>query len=265
MQFQYASDLHLELPENRRFVMNGGIEPAADCLILAGDIAPVRDIESAAEFWDWCSANFDRTIFVPGNHDFYGSWCNLEALLTFESFDIRPNVVCANNAVVSVGDVDLFCSTLWSALDPRCEGPIVDILLDFHEIAIGDHLLTAGEFNALHRHCLHFMKQAVADSKSHGCKHRVAVTHHMPTWKVVAPWHKDSPLTSGFAVDLDDWILEAPFDIWVYGHSHTSIEAEIGATKILSNQLGYLRASENKEYRRTKICEAGIHNRALTD
>ena len=54
MQFQYASDLHLELPENRRFVMNGGIEPAADCLILAGDIVPVRDIESAAEFWDWC-------------------------------------------------------------------------------------------------------------------------------------------------------------------------------------------------------------------
>lgn len=36
MRLQYASDLHLEIPANRDFVLAGAIEPEADYLLLAG-------------------------------------------------------------------------------------------------------------------------------------------------------------------------------------------------------------------------------------
>ena len=39
MIIQYASDLHLERSANFRHVMQGGIAPAGDVLVLAGDVA----------------------------------------------------------------------------------------------------------------------------------------------------------------------------------------------------------------------------------
>lgn len=39
MRLQYASDLHLEIPANRDFMLAGALEPAADYLLLAGDIS----------------------------------------------------------------------------------------------------------------------------------------------------------------------------------------------------------------------------------
>ena len=39
MRLQYASDLHLEMPANRDFMLAGALEPAADYLLLAGDIS----------------------------------------------------------------------------------------------------------------------------------------------------------------------------------------------------------------------------------
>ena len=78
MIIQYASDLHLERSANFRHVMQGGIAPAGDVLVLAGDVANLFDLERCGCFWDWCSEHFKQTIFVPGNHDYYGTWRAME-------------------------------------------------------------------------------------------------------------------------------------------------------------------------------------------
>ena len=73
----------------------------------------------------------------------------------------------------------------------------------------------------------------------------VVVTHHLPTRAVVAPEHKSSLLNSAFATELGNFIADSRIDAWIFGHSHANIDAIIGNTRIVCNQLGYVYYREN--------------------
>jgi hypothetical protein len=62
---------------------------------------------------------------------------------------------------------------------------------------------------------------------------------------VVAPEHKSSLLNSAFATELGDFIADSRIDAWIFGHSHANIDATIGNTRIVSNQLGYVYYNEH--------------------
>ncbi len=47
-------------------------------------------------------------------------------------------------------------------------------------------------------------------------------------------------LNSAFASEYGDLIADGRIDAWIYGHSHTNIDAEIGGTRIISNQMEYV-------------------------
>lgn len=57
---------------------------------------------------------------------------------------------------------------------------------------------------------------------------------------------------------LHDWICsfrrnmivgvdnnDSRIDAWIYGHSHTNIDTEIGSTKVICNQMGYVFENEH--------------------
>ena len=102
MIIQYASDLHLVFPQNYQYVTTKGLLPEGDVLVLAGDVADLFYLYRYDAFWDWCEEHFNHTIFVPGNHDYYGVWESKKELIGPLKVKIRDNVLCCNNAVQGI-------------------------------------------------------------------------------------------------------------------------------------------------------------------
>ena len=243
MKIQYASDLHLELSGNSKYVKEIPFEVTGDVLVLAGDTAYLRDKNLPnSKFWEWASENYREVFLVPGNYEYYGFGDVLENGDSW-SREILPNVHYYQNKVVRVDDTDFILTTLWSRISPADEFVIWRGMNDFHQICYGGNLFLPSNFNDEHEKCLAFIKKSVAESDA---KHIVVVTHHLPTMAVVAPHHKKSPLNTAFAVDLHDYIADSRIDVWIYGHSHTNIDTEINGTKVVCNQLGYVQRGEHE-------------------
>ena len=178
---------------------------------------------------------------MPGNHEFYG---NGDVLAYGDSWSrkILPNVHYHQNKVVRIDDVDFILSTLWSHIRPEDEYFVHRGMNDFRQILYNGCRFTPADFNAEHEKCLDFIKRSVAESTA---EHIVVVTHHLPTMVVVAPEHKGNLLNSAFATELGNFIADSRIDAWIFGHSHANIDATIGNTRIVCNQLGYVYYREN--------------------
>lgn len=251
MKIQYCSDLHLEFLENRDFINEDSLKPVGDMLLLAGDIVPFLASNKYEYFFDYISANFQTTYWLPGNHEYYG----YDLTKRTGSFreEIRSNIFLINNQVVDHGDVHLLFSTLWSQISPANDWVIQQSISDFHVIKTGNKKLTAFQFNQLHRECLKFLTEAL---KKQVLGKKIVITHHVPTLMNYPEKYKRDVLNEAFATELYDFIEIHKPDYWIYGHHHTNTPAfEIGNTQMLTNQLGYVRYNEHELFR----ADAVIH------
>lgn len=237
MKIQYASDLHLELTHNAKYINTLPIEAVGDVLVLAGDIFNLCDkTPPCPKFWEWASKSYREVLIVAGNHEYYHNY-DIEADGESWTREILPNVHYHQNRVVRVENTDFILSTLWSDIEPQDEEYIREQMPDFRQIMCNGKRITPADYNATHRRCLEFIRRSVAESDA---EHIVVVTHHLPTMAVVAPQHLESRLNSAFATELREFIAESRIDAWIFGHSHSNAEAVIGGTLITSNQLGYV-------------------------
>ena len=246
LRIQLVSDLHLEFPQNRQWLAQHPLQLTGDILLVAGDTAYLdlpgsgKNTYSAYKFWDWASENYREVIVCLGNHDFYGYY-DLASIPDGYCKLIRHNVHAYYNAVVHLDDVDIIVSTLWSKIEPYNAYLIEHNVSDFDRIMYNGHRLTSDDFNREHERCIAFVKQAVKTSKANT---KIVLTHHVPTQLCIAKEFQGSTINGAFTVELGDYIIGSGIDYWVYGHSHRNIDAQIGKTKILSNQLGYVSQNE---------------------
>lgn len=245
MIIQYASDLHLEFYDNSVFLARGPFKVAGDVLVLAGDTLPLIEFEDYKRhrFFDWCSKNYRETFLIPGNHEYYHN--DIGMYPDTWSMHLRDNVTMYENDSVVLDDTEFILSTLWSHIPMSKWLTLRKGMSDFALIKYNEKPFTATEYNALHERDLAFIKAGIAASKT---KHKVVVTHHVPSRFLVAPEFRNSNLENGFTVDLTDYIESSGIDLWVYGHSHRSIETIIGNTRMASNQIGYVSYGEYIKY-----------------
>ena len=241
MKVQYASALHIEFYDNSVFLARGPFKVAGDVLVLAGDTLPLKEFDAYKQhrFFDWCSRNYRETFLIPGNHEYYHD--DIARYPDSWERKLRDNVTMFENRSVVVDDTEFILSTLWSHILMRNWPKIKKSMSDFTLIRSDGGSFTATAYNELHKRDLAFVMKAIEESK---VAHKVVVTHHVPSRLLVASEFKGSSLESGFTVDLTGYIETSGVDLWVYGHSHRSIDRQIGKTLVVSNQVGYVAYGE---------------------
>ncbi|TSA34194.1 MAG: metallophosphoesterase [Porphyromonadaceae bacterium] len=247
MLIQYASDLHLEFPENREFLKLNPLQPKGDILLLAGDIVLFAVMNEHADFFSYVSDHFQTTYWIPGNHEYYYSDAAKKSGTIHEN--IRSNVFLVNNVAIEQASVKFIFSTLWSRINPANQWLIERKVSDFHVIKFNGKHFTTPDFNLLHEEDLKFITAELQSTRQFKT---VMVTHHVPTMMNYPAKHKGDPLNEAFGVELSGLIEDQGPDWWIYGHTHSNTpHFPIGNTQLLTNQLGYVKYKEHYEFSAT--------------
>lgn len=244
MKLQYASDLHLEFPENKEFLMRNPLKPEGDILVLAGDIVPFARMNDHPDFFDYLSDNFELTYWIPGNHEYYRSDINERSGHLNEK--IRENILLVNNTTVIKGKIKLIFSTLWTKISLTNQFEIQALYSDFHIIRDGNRVLDVYSYNYQHDQCVAFLEKELSAKRSGTT---VIVTHHMPTFINYPEEYKGEILNEAFASELSGLIKETTPGYWIFGHHHRNKgDFNIGETRLITNQLGYVIYHEQKGF-----------------
>ena len=105
MRIQILSDLHIEFAGNRI----PPLKPDAELVILAGDLAPVHTRRVGDNAVRWTGA--DRILYVPGNHEYYGSEIDVARRELARQF-LQHGVTLLDPGAVTVEHVRFIGATL---------------------------------------------------------------------------------------------------------------------------------------------------------
>lgn len=242
MTIQFASDLHLEFSQNREFLRDNPIKPAGEILLLAGDIVPFAQMKKHDDFFSYLSDNFQATYWIPGNHEYYNFDAAQKSGILNEP--VKSNVFLVNNTSVVLNNVKLAFSTLWTKIGSLNQWQIENGMNDFHVIKFKGDRFTTEQYNAFHEESLAYVKN---EQHRNNTDKTMVVTHHVPTFLNYPEKYKGDTLNEAFAVELFDLIEAYQPDYWIYGHTHHNTPPfAIGKTRLLTNQLGYVKYGEHK-------------------
>lgn len=238
MLLQVFSDLHADVAPVRPIV----IAPRLDAVVIAGDVC-----EGLAEALRHARALVPAAIpivFVAGNHEHYGR--NLDNELA-AGRRIAPElgIHFLEDDSAMVGSVRFLGATLWTdfefwGADKR------EVAMAVAGASMNDHQRithTPGgiRFMPADARARHLASRAFLEARL-ARRHRgrtVVVTHHLPHEASIHMRFRASPLNVAFASDLAEMILRHRPALWVHGHTHGSVDARIGSTRIVCNPHGY--------------------------
>lgn len=239
MKISIGSDLHLEFGP-----LDIKNEDNADVLILSGDI--MIGEKPNLDFLQKCSDEFENTIYVAGNHEFYhGNWYGTLVKLKKMCSNI-PRIHFLENESKLIGDVLFVGCTLWTDMnnqDPVTMYEIKNMLNDFrhitHDMPANYRRITPDDVVKRHLDSKRFIGEIVAENKN---RKIVVVGHHAPSKASTHPRYADEYITNGaYSSDLSDFILDIPeIKVWTHGHTHDQFDYMIGSTRIICNPRGYI-------------------------
>lgn len=220
MNFQILSDIHTE------FHADCGVSfcedlPGGDCLIIAGDFCTWKDLSQPLHLLSIIEKKYDRVLYVPGNHEYYGiepSSCILPG---------TKRVSVLDNGFVQIDGRRFFGGTLWFEEPPPQVEPLKRLFNDF--------LLIQGFEPWVYTKHFYFLRLL----NSHCRPGDVVITHHAPSYRSVHPRYAGHPSNHFFANDLDELILALAPSYWIHGHLHTGCDYKLGHTRVLCNPFGY--------------------------
>ena len=240
MKIQIASDLHREFPDSHPVPP---LVPGVDVAVMAGDLATYYCWPAAAD--EMCLVWRDaRIVYLPGNHEFYG--CDLRlARKKLQEFCRRRGIEYLDHRSVLIDGVRFVGATLWT--DFEIDGTpnesrerIGRAINDFRLIRYGARNFDTYDASERHAADVSFIERTLAAADA-ARETAVVVTHHLPSPACIAPCYENDPLNPAFASDLNHIIERHEPALWIHGHTHHSVDACVGSTRILCNPGGYAR------------------------
>jgi predicted phosphodiesterase len=240
MNLQVLSDLHLEFLEPHELEFIDALDKeGVDVAVIAGDLCRVDFFPHAIKA---LCEQYHEVVYVAGNHEYYGTSApRLHDLLASLHASLE-NFHWLRDSTVEVGGVRIAGTTLWFHDDPDNVA---------YEEMLNDFWLIRGfkprvyEENA---RAVEFLEAELPFAD-------VVVTHHLPSKRCIAPRFEGDSLNRFFLCDLDDLIASARPALWVHGHTHCSIDAQVGTTRIVCNPLGYSGCEENANFDRKLVVQ----------
>jgi predicted phosphodiesterase len=261
---QVFSDIHIEywnkLPT---------ISVKAKYLFLAGDICKLRH-SLFYKFLDYCSANWEKIFYVPGNHEFYDSKKNYNELSFEYKYKISTkykNIFYLDNEFISLDDnINVYGTTFWTK-SPFSSTNIAKIYIsDFNNIKYFNNNLNKvvdldiSYINNISNSAF-LSLQSYLNSTN---KFTIIMTHFPPMRTGTShPKYLINPrienLYFGWEDDTINKLNLFNVPLWISGHTHWSYDFEKFNTKFISNQLGY-----KWELGKTGINEDGLFLMEIT-
>jgi predicted phosphodiesterase len=241
MRLNVLSDLHLS---------KGMLPPPsvqADLVVLAGDIArPAQAVE-------WATSLGRPVLYVPGNHEFYGSSL-AETLSELRQLTAGSQVRLLDNEECLIGNVRFLGCTLWTDFLLMGAGAGRDLAIrqalervhDFQRIHLDErrqHLFTPADSARLFERSVTWLESRL---RTPWPGPTVVITHHAPSERSVEPRFEGSPLNACFASHLDRLLGAELAGTWIHGHMHHSADYRAHGTRVVCNPRGYARDGCNE-------------------
>ena len=242
-----VSDIHLEhLPDSVTIIdFVGNVK--SPYLVIAGDLGwPTKP--NYVNFISQASGLYSKVFVVTGNHEYYAdnpvrknTMSQIDRLIT-EICEKFPNVYFLNNQSSHLdSNTVILGMTMWSDIRPDEEYAVENTINDYNYVYVGGSyyrsVVTANMIKQIHLSSVKWLK---AQLVIHSDKNVIIVTHHMPTYQLIAEQYADSGLNSSYATNLE-YVMESNPNIigWLCGHTHTANSVKINNCQCVTNPVGY--------------------------
>jgi len=239
-KIQLYSDLHLELYS--KFPL---IKPISTNLFLAGDIGHYNK-QNFKNFFDYCSPKWKNIFYVLGNHEYYIDKKSIEYTTNkyIEFFSNYNNIHLLNNSFVTIDNINIYGSTLWTK--PTQDFEVMKRYFnDYSKLNYFDVIKNSNlQYNSL----LNYIEN--------NNKKTIIMSHFPPIQK-----NTSSPMYSNQEKYIKDYFAwsniihnNKNISVWLSGHTHYSYDFNYNNTRLISNQMGY-----RNEYGKINFNPDGIY------
>jgi Icc-related predicted phosphoesterase len=211
----------------------------ADVLVCAGDLTASSGVEDALE--RLCK-RYEHLVFVPGNHEFYGSNIPDVRRRIRSLADREDRLHYLDDSTCEIDGHKFVGSTMWFRKLPGIER-YHSMLNDFRLIKRATHDIY--EEN----------ERALLFLENHVQENTIVVTHHLPSPRSIDPQYASSPINCFFLCNMQPLIERVQPPLWIHGHTHSSMDYEIGSTRVVCNPFGYAGRERNMSFTEHKLIE----------
>jgi predicted phosphodiesterase len=246
-RFHLLSDLHLDHHPYTYTPPSQDI----DFIVLAGDISSLIGA-GPPRFREFLKSVCSRglpVIFVPGNHDYYGSKIGIDLAVFSDLRSMFSSLIVLDCESRNICGVTISGATLWTdfsyGADEGAGMRAQFTISDFSQIENQGKPLSFQLMAKKSEQAQKFLRNASASSN-------IIVTHFLPHPLSIHRQFEKSLINSYFTVDLSG-IMSQFHGVWVHGHTHCSADYRLRDCRVICNPRGY--RNENLEFKKHLVID----------